>query len=336
MHGDVVPTHSLGEWLARLAVGWWSGAASDGTPSRACDDLLEEFRDWTNPKLPPTEDTPVEPLPLDSGPRIPSALFDNAFRSDLRETLGLDKEVVLAYDISKHNGNVDHAAFRDAGYTMGIAKATEGGRDKRGDGYADPKFAQNWKAMKEAGMIRTAYHFARVSEKTSDGYRGFERDGVNEAEWFLDNYGREILPGMLPPVLDIEWDKRATRAGVRGDEIIAFSVAFVQQIRDVLGVWPIVYTGPNFWKFRLKRTLRLSKCPLWIVTGYGNNFKVNRKKEIDGWDWFLHQHTNRAPRPDRKPGKGGVDANFFRGSLADIRAMASIPENAQPKVPLAA
>jgi len=329
MHGDVVPAFSVSETLARL-VNRWLGAARDGSPSRSCPDLFQDFNLWTNPLLKSTDETPVEPIKLD-GPKINSALHRNAFRTDLRETLGLEDEVVLGYDVSTHQGPVDHAAFREAGYTIGIAKATEGGRDKRGRGFADKRFAENWESMRKEGMIRTAYHFARVSEKTSDGYRGFERDAVNEAEWFLENYGQKILPGMLPPVLDIEWDKRATEAGVTADEVVAFCIAFVQTIRDKLGVWPIVYTGPNFWRYRLHRTLSLSKCPLWIVTGYGNNFEVADKKEIDGWDWFLHQHTNKAKRPDA-PGKG-VDANFFRGGLAQMRAMASIPETAQPELP---
>lgn len=332
MHGDVVPAFSLGEMLARLATGWL-GARRDGAPSLSCSDLFTDFARWTNPRVQPNDETPVEPIPI-TGPKIATALHRNAFREDLRETLGLDEEVVLAYDVSHHQGPVDHRLFREAGYTMGIAKATEGGRDKRGNGFVDKRFADNWKAMEEEGLIRTAYHFARVSEKTSDGYTGFERDAVNEALWFLEHYGSEIRPGMLPPVLDIEWDKRASKAGVTADEVVAFCVAFVQTIRDKLGVWPIVYTGPNFWRYRLKRTLSLAKCPLWIVTGYGNNFQVTAKKEIPGWDWFMHQHTNKAKRPDA-PGKG-VDANFFRGSLAELRAMARIPEDAQPELPLVA
>jgi GH25 family lysozyme M1 (1,4-beta-N-acetylmuramidase) len=332
MHGDIVPAFSLGETLARLATRWL-GARRDASPSRTCPDLFDDFRQWTNPVVRPTDDTPVEPIRV-AGPKIPGALYRNAFRKDLRATLALETEVVLAYDVSSHQGPVDHGLFRKAGYTVGIAKATEGGRDARGRGFVDKRFAENWRAMESEGLIRTAYHFARVSEKSSDGYRGFERDAVNEAEWFLHHYGDAIKAGMLPPVLDIEWDKKATEAGVTAEEVVAFCIAFVQTVRDKLGVWPIIYTGPNFWRYRLNRTLSLSKCPLWIVTGYGNNFQVESKKEIEGWDWFMHQHTNRAKRPDAD-GKG-VDANYFRGSLADLRAMASIPQTAEPELPLAA
>jgi len=211
---------------------------------------------------------------------------------------------------------------------MGICKATEGGSTSSGKGFLDKRFKENWAAMEREGLIRTAYHFARVSRKASDGGKGIGHDAENEALWFLDAYGDEVKPGMLPPVLDIEWDRKATAANITADEVLEFCVAFVETVKSRLGVTPIVYTGPNFWRYRLKRSLKLAKCPLWIVAGYTNRFEVSKKKEIEGWDWFLHQHTNKAKRPDG--GKGGIDANYFRGSLADLRRMAGIPDNAAP------
>jgi len=336
MHGDDVP-FSLGEWLSQL-LAQFLGAANNGTPSRSYSDLAEDFRKWTNePKVEPkpTPEPESDPESIFKPPSappvvvpdkkivtIPQVLHDVAFR---------DVDTVLGYDVSHHQGSVDHVKFREAGYSIGICKATEGGVDKKGNGYVDPRFHENWKALKEAGLIHTAYHFARVSEKTSDGFKGIERDAVNEAKWFLMNYGDKIAPGMLPPVLDIEWDKRANAAGIKADDVLAFCIAFVQAVRDKLGVWPIVYTGPNFWRYKLKRSLALSKCPLWIVTSYKDNHIVTPKKEIPGWDWFMHQHSNSAKRPDDP--KRGVDENYFRGPMADLRAMASIPEDAQgPKL----
>jgi len=328
MHGDVVPAYSAWEWLSRLFVRFL-GPQNDAEPSLSTPELMEEFRDWTVERTTPPapSDPDVTPVEAPSFP-ISQALYDNAFRTDLREVLGLDREVVLAYDVSVHQGAVDHRAFREAGYTMGICKATEGGSTSSGKGFLDKRFKENWAAMEREGLIRTAYHFARVSRKASDGGKGIGHDAENEALWFLDAYGDEVKPGMLPPVLDIEWDRKATAANITADEVLEFCVAFVETVKSSLGVTPIVYTGPNFWRYRLKRSLKLAKCPLWIVAGYTNRFEVSKKKEIEGWDWFLHQHTNKAKRPDG--GKGGIDANYFRGSLADLRRMAGIPDNAAP------
>jgi lysozyme len=312
MHGDKVPVFSFADLIARI-LGLFSSDSPDDPPKgKVVKDLHEENAKWTNepdaPKVPRKE--PV---------RLASKLWDTAFGS---------YKDLLGYDVAKHQGPVDHEKFED--YPFVFLKATEGGKDEKGEGYVDPRFAENKEKVIAAGKIWSAYHFARVSLKNSDGEEGFAEDGRNEAEWFLDHYGREILPGMMPPVLDIEWDKRADKAGVKAKDVVVFCEAFVQYIKDELGVWPIVYTGPNFWKYKLAKTMTLSQCPLWIVAGY-KGITDQPSKEIPGWDWVIHQHSNSTVRPDGKPPgtSGKMDANYFRGSLADLRAMASIPEDAQ-------
>jgi len=312
MHGDKVPVFSFMELVTRFLALFWSSASEEKPKGKATQDLHRENREWCNP---PAQD----PEPEEDVVRLHPKLWDNAFT---------ERDVVLGYDVSSHQGPVDHEKFDD--YPFVIIKATEGGKSKDGEGFVDPRFEENKRKLLAAGKIWSAYHFARVSHKSFAGEEGIEADARNEAEWFLDHYGRKIEPGMLPPVLDIEWDKRATAAGVTSKKVVRFCEVFVEYIKDELGVWPIVYTGPNFWRFRLRKTLSLSQCPLWIVSGYTNKHE-EPAKEIPGWDWVIHQHTNKEPRPDGKPPgtSGRMDANFFRGSMADLRAMAYIPENAK-------
>jgi len=312
MHGDRVPVLSFADLVARI-LGFFSNDKPDGPPKgKATQDLHKENAEWTN-----KSDAPKVPrlAPVCLTPK----LWDTAFG---------EHDNILGYDVAKHQGPVDHEKMVD--YPFVFLKATEGGKDKEGNGYVDPRFQENKAKVIASGKIWSAYHFARVSLKNSDGKKGFAEDGRNEAEWFLDHYGRKIEPGMLPPVLDIEWDKRADKAGVKAKDVVVFCEAFVQHIKDELGVWPIVYTGPNFWKYKLAKTMTLSMCPLWIVAGY-KGITDEPSKEIPGWDWVIHQHSNSTPRPDGKPPgtSGHMDANYFRGSMADLRAMASIPENAE-------
>lgn len=326
MHGDETPTYGVADWFSRVllvALAWRLAPACRGLPF---DEMVGRYRADANPQPWSGDETPTDPVTV-KPQEIPAVLHGNAFRKDLKETLGLDREAVLGYDVSAHQGLVDHASFRDAGYMIGIAKATEGG-GHAGKGYVDKRFAENWLALEREGLVRTCYHFARASERSSAGSKGFEKDGENEALWLLEHYGSTVKPGMLPPVLDIEWDKRASAAKVRATDVEEFCVAFVNTVHVKLGVWPLVYTGPNFWKYRLRKSMALSDCPLWLVTGYPNTFEPSKKKQIPGWDWFLHQHTNKAKRPD-VPGRT-VDANYFRGSPADLRAMAGISEDAVP------
>lgn len=316
MHGDKL-SFSFADLLSRL-LAWFSSSKSEEKPKgKATPDLHKENSEWTNKPAP----TPAEPVeePEEDVVRLHPKLWDTAFT---------EREKVLGYDVAKHQGPVDHEQMDD--FPFVIVKATEGGKNKEGEGYVDPRYEENRDNAIAAGKIWSAYHFARVSHKSYAGDEGIEADARNEAEWFLDHYGREIKPGMLPPVLDIEWDKRASKAGVTAKEVVRFCEVFVQYIKDELGVWPIVYTGPNFWRFRLAKTMSLSMCPLWIVSGYKGIYE-EPDKEIPGWDWVIHQHTNAHPRPDGKPPgtSGKMDANFFRGSMADLRAMASIPENAK-------
>ncbi len=316
MHGDSVGVHSLAELLRFGADFFRSDRPADPALGHAFRALMQEYVEWCQRQNSGT-DVVGRPKP----PVISAALHRSAFAEYKR---------VLGVDIATHQGNFDFDEYDDTPFV--IIKATEGGRDSDGNGYRDPRFHDSEKYGKgnrtkaiEAGKIWSAYHFARVSRRTSSGATGIEKDGINEAQWLLDNYGREVLPGMLPPCLDIEWDKRATKAKITSHEIIAFCEAFVGTIKDELGIWPMVYTGPNFWKFRLRKTLVLSQCPLWMVSGYTGRH-ARPRKGIEGWDWVIHQYTNKRRRPDKAG--SGVDGNYFRGKMAELRAMASIPENA--------
>lgn len=313
MHGDRIAVHSLAE-LIRFGLGFFTSDKPSSPPlGNVFRGLMKEYVEWCQAQA------------QDAPPTIPSALHRVAFG---------DYKQVLGTDVSTHQGPFDFEAYLDD-TPFTIIKSTEGGRDKDGNGYTDPRFEENKTKAIAAGKIWSAYHFARVSEKSFSNEAGVEKDGINEAQWLLDHYGREVKPGMLPPVLDIEWDKRATKAGITSKQVVAFCEAFVGTIKDELGIWPMVYTGPNFWKYRLRKTLVLSQCPLWIVSGYTGKYDQPRK-EIPGWDWVIHQYTNKRPRLDgRPPGtSGGVDSNYFRGTMAELRAMASIPENAVPDQPL--
>src|SRR5262249_22791906 len=58
-------------------------------------------------------------------------------------------------DVSNYQGKIDWQAVKKSGVVFAFAKATEG------VDFVDKSFAANFKAMKAAGIIRGAYHFAR-------------------------------------------------------------------------------------------------------------------------------------------------------------------------------
>lgn len=58
-------------------------------------------------------------------------------------------------DVSSYQPNTDWQAVAAAGYKFGFVKATEG------TSYVNPYFAQDWQAIRGAGLLRGAYHFAQ-------------------------------------------------------------------------------------------------------------------------------------------------------------------------------
>ena len=54
---------------------------------------------------------------------------------------------VEGVDVSYYQGNIDWHAAKSAGIAFGVARTSDG------TGFKDPKFAQNWAGMKDAGGV---------------------------------------------------------------------------------------------------------------------------------------------------------------------------------------
>lgn len=71
-------------------------------------------------------------------------------------------------DVSHHQGSINWPAItRELGLTWGACKATEG------TGFRDAQFTSNWAGMKQAGLVRVAYHFGRPDTSASAQARFF-------------------------------------------------------------------------------------------------------------------------------------------------------------------
>lgn len=203
--------------------------------------------------------------------------------------------MITGIDVSHHNGTVDWTKVSEAGHSFAFVKATEG------VGWTDPQFERNWNEMLSSDMLRGAYHFARVSEPLI-------QDAEREAEWFhgvVTSQGAAPLEAEdLRPVLDIEWDKRAR--SIKPPGVVAWCHAFLDRATQLFGVRPIIYTGRNFWRWKLARTSSLSMYPLWLVQ------YTSRKapSPIPGWEWSIWQHTAKGTCPGVQ---GRVDLNRLSG-----------------------
>jgi lysozyme len=209
------------------------------------------------------------------------------------------------YDVSKHQGGVDHAAFFDAGYRFCYVKATEG------TGYRDPRFQANMRDARQHGLLTGAYHFARVSRSPT-----LLQDAADEARWFASQIKPFYLDPALPPVLDIEWDKRVA-AGIDAQDLIDWCLCWLEIVEPLTGRLPMVYTGSSFWRYKLGTSLDLAGYPLWQADYRKSSMRRGSPKEIEDWPALFWQHTGSKPRPDDPTRR--VDANLFMGSAEELQ-----------------
>jgi lysozyme len=207
-------------------------------------------------------------------------------------------QVINGVDVHGDKGDVDWAKVRAAGCEFAIVKATEG------QGFRDARFTKGrWSAMKAAGIVRGAYHFARPSNGASDP--------VGEARDFLaavhDVGG--LHSGDLPLALDLE----VTKLGPH--DTFAWVNRFVGEIKHAIGRPPLLYTFPSFWQNQVGNADNNLDCPLWIA-----HFGVPKPIVPRAWETYtIWQHSDKGA----VSGIGGkVDLDRLHGDAHLLRKIA--------------
>ncbi|MEW6734767.1 MAG: glycoside hydrolase family 25 protein [Acidobacteriota bacterium] len=202
-------------------------------------------------------------------------------------------------DVSHYNGTIKFNLVKSAGIIFAFAKATEG------TSYRDAKFKDNWKAMKDAGIIRGAYHYFIPSD-----------DASQQASHFIETV--ELQPGDLPPVLDVE------SAGNDQQVLINGVKTWLEVVEKQTGYKPIIYTSPSFWNSNM--TDQFGAYPLWIA-----NYKTGAPTIPSGWtQWNFWQYSNSG---SINGVTGSVDLDYFNGSATNLQSLTiSAPANSQSLV----
>lgn len=189
-----------------------------------------------------------------------------------------------------------------AGVSFAYVKASEGVRNR------DPRFAPNWSAMKDAGLLRGAYHFFRPAKSVAA-----------QVENFCGCVGA-LGPGDLPPALDLEETSAENDEWktVPKAERVHVALDWLTQVEARLGRRPIVYTRKGFVSRMLGKAGALTNYVLWVA-----HYTAAAKPAVpDGWPgWTLWQHSDKG----RVAGvKTKVDLDRFAGTPAELRALAGI------------
>ncbi|WP_082520067.1 GH25 family lysozyme [Rhizobium sp. Root1220] len=140
---------------------------------------------------------------------------------------------IQGIDISHHQGSIDWKKLAtQPNVRFAIMKATEGG-DHR-----DTRFAENWRAARDAGIVRGAYHFFT-----------FCRAGREQAQNVLTTVPAE--PGTLPITIDLEFTGNCGKVPTR-EELIAEISGFLAELKGVYPGKPIFYLNQQFFDQYLK------------------------------------------------------------------------------------
>ena len=182
-------------------------------------------------------------------------------------------------------------------------------------GFLDRDFEYNWKAAKEAGLLRGGYHFLR-----------WDLTGLIQARIFS-----ELLmddPGELPPVADFEAPNQGSIYPSN-----ALLGQFLETVETKLNRKPMIYTAPGYWNIHGRnKTTKLfddkwAYYPLWIAH-WMKEYKpgVSKPMEIEPWKsrgktWTFWQYTAVGDGPTYGAESKGIDLNWFNGTekqLADF------------------
>ncbi len=198
-------------------------------------------------------------------------------------------------DISRYQQKIDWGAVAASGVQFCFVKATEGARD------VDAAFQRHWEDAATAGVIRGAYHFFRPQIPVSV-----------QAELFVRTLG-ELVPGDLPPVLDLEGT--AGWVGIPPASRAPLALKMLEAMESSLRVTPIVYMSPWFATDMLNSTAALARFPIWIAQ-YTEAQSPNVPKPWNTWTFWQYSQGGRVPGIS-----GSLDLDRFQGSIEDLKRL---------------
>jgi len=175
---------------------------------------------------------------------------------------------IQGIDISHHQGAIDWQALaRQPNVRFAIMKATEGG-DHR-----DTRFTENWKAAKDAGIVRGAYHFFT-----------FCRPGREQARNLMEMVPVEA--DALPIAIDLEFTGNCGKVPTV-DELSLEIKVFFDELNGAYPGKPIFYLNQQFFDQYLKgNETRFPDHYLWLRS------IAQEPRQNDCQDWSIWQFAD--------------------------------------------
>ncbi len=224
---------------------------------------------------------------LGTGPALSRMLWD---KKPNKGVAAAHLMPVQGIDVSYWQGDIDWQKVSAAGVQFAYIKATEGG-DR-----LDPKFLDNWRAAKQAGVPRGAYHVMYWC-----------RSAKEQAAWFMLNVPKDGAE--LPPVLDVEWNSHSKTCPSRisRNNAVAKIKIMLAAMETHTGKRPIIYTDPKFHRQVLEG--EFPDHYFWL-----RSVAAKPEARYRARNWVFWQFTTTG----RVHGVAGpVDRNSFNGTRTD-------------------
>lgn len=234
---------------------------------------------------------PASPLPRTKAPSR-SQIYAHRFRDAKPINFGSvspRKLAVHGVDVSRWQGDIDWEKLRTQGANFAYIKATDGGD------HLDPMFRKNWRAAKQAGMKRGAYHFFYWC-----------RTAGEQADWFIRNVPKEA--DALPPVIDVEYNgESACKRRISRAKVLEKIQVFADKLERHYGQRPVIYTAPDFYRDNLRG--EFLDYPFWL-----RSVAAHPSKIYAGRKWLFWQYSGSGLSHGVE---GKIDLNAFHGSEDD-------------------
>jgi GH25 family lysozyme M1 (1,4-beta-N-acetylmuramidase) len=198
-------------------------------------------------------------------------------------------------DVSHHNGQPDWSAVKADGIDFAFAKATEGST------FQDDEYVRNKTQAEAAGIAFGAYHFARPGKAVGDA--------TADANAFVDF--AQLTDDNLLPVLDLE---DSGGLGVR--KLKRWAKEWVAQVEARLGVKPMIYTSPSFWRIHMGRTAWFANhgYRMWVAHWTTADAPKVPAANWGGNGWTVWQYSSHGSVSGIS---GDVDLDRYNGTDLD-------------------
>lgn len=202
---------------------------------------------------------------------------------------GADFYEVRGIDVSRHQGKIDWNLVAMENIHFAYIKATEGTT------YVDKSFGENFANAQKTKLKVGAYHFL-----------SYDSTGTSQAENFIAKVPK--LPGLLPPMIDIEFDPATVLPTQEvSDQIIA---ELIGRIEEFYGVKPVLYV--NYDSYEMFVRGKYQDYPIWICD-INKPAEMPEDQEVTLWQY---SHTGRLQGVNK--GNSNVDLNIFTGSMDEF------------------